>query len=254
MKTKNLKWMMVAGMILTVGTTVAAETLDNVNEKNIEVNTIVYADVPTAESIKLIKNKNVSKKENKVKTNSKKETTETKVAEQQVRASYKADQENQKVAEEVPLETVSHQGSQEQQGNSVKPMTINMAGQSISYQNGGQSSGQSIIDNDGNMVSTWGGQAVQNGNDGLCTHFIGHNPGIFSVLFNLSVGSQVEITDANGNGTMYAVSRIFQADDYGTDIATGEDNWDLITGSNNGEMVVFQTCITDSTNLIVVAQ
>ncbi len=252
MKTKNLKWMMVAGMILTVGTTVAAETLDNVNEKNIEVNTIVYADVPTAESINIAGNENVSKKESEVK--GKKETKETKVADQQVQVSYKVDKENQKASEEVSLETVSNQGNQEQQDNSVKPMTINMAGQSISYQNGGQSSGQSIIDNDGNMVSTWGGQAVQNGNDGLSTHFIGHNPGIFSVLFNLSVGSQVEITDANGNGTMYAVSRIFQADDYGTDIATGEDNWDLITGSNNGEMVVFQTCITDSTNLIVVAQ
>ncbi|MGX7024338.1 sortase domain-containing protein [Vagococcus hydrophili] len=103
------------------------------------------------------------------------------------------------------------------------------------------------------MASTWGGAATQSGNDGLSTHFIAHNPGVFSVLFHLSLGEEIVITDGANQAKSYHVARIWTVNDSGIDIATGEDTWDLITGSNNGEAVALQTCIDDSTNLIVFA-
>src|SRR5690606_1316534 len=51
-----------------------------------------------------------------------------------------------------------------------------IGGKAITYKNGGQSSGQSIIDSNSNLISTWGGAGTFSGTDGMNTHFIGHNP------------------------------------------------------------------------------
>ena len=125
--------------------------------------------------------------------------------------------------------------------------------QEISYENGGMSQGQSIIDADPSRVSTWGGAAVQSGDDGLSTHFIGHNPGVFNCLFSLVVGSEIKVTDDNAVLTTYVVQQILVSDDYGYCVKTGNDKWDLITSAGNGEAICLQTCIDDCTNLIVFA-
>ena len=132
-------------------------------------------------------------------------------------------------------------------------MAMYINNQTIFYENGGEVYGQSIIDNDYNMVSTWGGASVQNGDDGLTTHFIGHNPGIFSVLFGLSIGSEVGVTDGNARLTTYHVVDIWVVDNSGYDVQTVEDTWDRITSPYQGEAIVLQTCIDDYTNLILFA-
>lgn len=134
------------------------------------------------------------------------------------------------------------------------PMTLTMNGQTIPYQNGGQGSGQSIIDsNPGGVASTWGGSAVQSGDDGQNTHFIGHNPGIFSNVFSLGVGSQIVVTDANGTPTTYTVQTLLQLDDYGNEVGTGTSYWDFTVGTGGGERITLQSCINDDVNLFVIA-
>ncbi|MEI5989485.1 hypothetical protein A5881_000973 [Enterococcus termitis] len=133
-------------------------------------------------------------------------------------------------------------------------MTITMNGQTIPYQNGGQGSGQSVIDsNPAGIASTWGGAAVQSGNDGQNTHFIGHNPGAFSTVFSLGVGSQIVVTDANGTPSTYTVRTLLQLDDYGTEVGTGTNYWDLAVGTGGGERVTLQSCVNDDINLFVIA-
>lgn len=130
---------------------------------------------------------------------------------------------------------------------------LKILNQSISYQNGGQSQGQAIIDQDHSIVSTWGGIPAQSGNDNQNTHFIGHNPGIFSVLFSLHIGDVITATDSQGQPTDYKIYSIVQVDDSGYDIHDGHDYWDQITGTSGGERITLQTCIDDSTNLVVFA-
>lgn len=137
----------------------------------------------------------------------------------------------------------------------VQPeMTLNILGQLIHYQNGGQSAGQSVIDaNSESMASTWGGSSVFSGSDGMNTHFIGHNPGAFSVIFSLSIGNQISVTDGIGSQKNYIVNSIRQVYDDGTDVNSGEALFDSITGTGGGERITLQSCINDDCNLIIFA-
>jgi hypothetical protein len=135
-----------------------------------------------------------------------------------------------------------------------EPMMIYMNGQNIPYQNGGQANGQSIIDaNPSGVAATWGGAPVQSGDDGQNTHFIGHNPGAFATIFSLGVGSQIVVTDANATPTTYTVRTLLQLNDYGEEVSTGKDYWDLTIGTGDGERITLQSCINDDVNLIVIA-
>lgn len=129
---------------------------------------------------------------------------------------------------------------------------LKIGGQMISYLNAGQGNGQAIIDANPNLVATWGGASVQSGNDGANTHFIGHNPGIFNVLFSVGVGETIDISDSSNYLTTYTVSQIVTVNDSGV-AADGTDYWDQITGSGGGERISLQTCINDDYNLIVFA-
>ena len=134
------------------------------------------------------------------------------------------------------------------------PLTLTIKGTAIPYQNGGQETGQSIIDSNPNGVaSTWGGATIQSGDDGQNTHFIGHNPGIFSAIFSLSVGNQIIVTDATGTPTTYTVHSLLHLDDFGVEVGTGIDYFDLIVGATGGERITLQSCIDDDTNLVVIA-
>ncbi|MGC6769438.1 immunoglobulin-like domain-containing protein [Enterococcus sp. LJL51] len=132
--------------------------------------------------------------------------------------------------------------------------TLNFLGVPIPYQNGGTGSGQAIIDgNPYGTASTWGGAAVQSGVDGQNTHFIGHNPGIFASVLSLSTGSVITVTDSAGTSTDYVVQSILTVDDYGNDLASGANHWDLTVGTGGGERITLQTCITPDINLMVLA-
>lgn len=135
------------------------------------------------------------------------------------------------------------------------PMQANQLeinGQMISYFNAGQERGQAIIDANPNQVATWGGATTQSATDGANTHFIGHNPGIFNVLFTLEPGSVIDVSDGSNTVTSYTVDQIVTVDDYGMG-EDGTDYWDQITGSGGGERITLQTCINDDYNLIVFA-
>lgn len=179
-------------------------------------------------------------------------------------------QENQVVTEEVPAQPVAETPAQTipiateaapttqevtaTQAHQTPSMTLTIAGNVIPYQNGG-ANGQAIIDANGNgTASTFGGASVQSGSDNMNTHFIGHNPGIFSALFSLNIGNQVIVTDANGTPTTYTVTTILEVDDYGYGVSDKVDYYDTILGTGGGERITLQTCITDTTNLIVIAQ
>ena len=140
-----------------------------------------------------------------------------------------------------------------QQKSVQQPNQIALLGTSIPYQNAGQGNGQGII-NSGSVAATWGGNPIQSGTDNQNTHFIGHNPGVFSSIFSLSAGSPIIVTDSLGNATTYIVNGIIQVDDSGRDIHSGQGNWDQITSAGGGERITLQTCITDTVNLIVFAQ
>ncbi|SJZ53442.1 Sortase family protein [Pilibacter termitis] len=156
----------------------------------------------------------------------------------------------QEPATPAPAATATPQ----KQENTLQPNTIYVAGSAIPYQNGGQGSGQSIIDSNPNGVaSTWGGASVQSGNDGMNTHFIGHNVGAFSCLLGVNVGASIVITDGNGNATTYIVNERDVVDTHGVDTTTGQDLWDRITGAGGGERVTLQTCLSDTTRLILFA-
>lgn len=148
----------------------------------------------------------------------------------------------QAVAESVATPTETSQ-----QANQLK---IN--NQLISYTNAGQANGQALIDANPNMVATWGGVKIQSGEDGGNTHFIGHNPGIFNLLFSTNVGSTISISDSVGNISDYTVSQIVTVDDSGIG-EDGTDYWEQITSTGGGERVTLQTCIDDDHNLIVFA-
>lgn len=135
----------------------------------------------------------------------------------------------------------------------IQPMQLEINGQFINYQNAGQASGQAVIDADHNRAATWGGAPVQSGDDGLNTHIIAHNPGTFSVIFNLGIGSQFKISDAAGKVTTYTVNEVAQVDDEAYRLSDGADYWDKMIGTGGGERVTLQACINDVHNLVVFA-
>lgn len=169
--------------------------------------------------------------------------------------------------QQVPVEAVPAQETQQAAAEQVNPTVeapvpqtpvkqpnqITLLGTTIPYQNAGQGSGQGII-NGGSVAATWGGNPIQSGTDNQNTHFIGHNPGVFSPILSLGNGSAITVTDSAGNATTYIVNGLIQVDDSGRDIHSGQDNWDQITSAGGGERITLQTCITDSINLIVFAQ
>lgn len=186
------------------------------------------------------------------------ETKASSTAEEETTASPEATAQPEPVVNEAEpasqtAESTDNQNVAEpEQPTSIQADQLMINGQFISYSNAGQGSGQAIIDANPNQVATWGGAAVQSGNDGANTHFIGHNPGIFNVLFSVGAGAKVEVSDSSNNVTSYTVSQVVTVDDSGM-AEDGTDYWDQITGTGGGEPITLQTCINDDYNLIVFA-
>lgn len=158
-------------------------------------------------------------------------------------------QQQQQVAQQPKAQPQPEQPKKEVQQPSKQyaPMTIYFNGKAVKYANGGTGSGQSIIDGNYSKASTWGGASF-NGNDGMNTHFIGHNPGAFTGIWN--AGSFI-ITDGNGNPTKYNTSRVYKVYQKGAKgVADGVSYWDRITGTGGGERVTFQTCVSANSSAV----
>ncbi|MGM0175134.1 sortase domain-containing protein [Enterococcus sp. DIV0800] len=164
--------------------------------------------------------------------------------------------ETETISEEPAVSTTTTQAVNEPvatpQAATQQAMQLKINGQLISYTNAGQGNGQAIIDANPNEVATWGGVPTQSGNDNANTHFIGHNPGIFDVLFSLQPDATISVADTTGAISNYHVTQIVTVDDSGY-AADGTDYWDQITGTGGGERITLQTCINDDYNLIVFA-
>jgi hypothetical protein len=148
------------------------------------------------------------------------------------------------VASATPTRTASSSSS-----NQYVPMMIYFNGKAVPYVNGGQSSGQSIIDHS-RKASTWGGASVFSGTDGMNTHIIGHNPGNFTGIWNART---FVITDKNGTPFTYHVTRVYKVTDNAIGIDDKVDYYNRITGTGGGERVTFQTCLNSSVNYIIEA-
>lgn len=138
---------------------------------------------------------------------------------------------------------------------------IYVGGQEIYYANGGTSSGMAIINGNPNGVASSYYGASFKGDDGDFTHFIGHNPGAFAVVQNISVGSTVIVTDAAGTPYTYHVYRIYDlAMTQGADglmYPDSSEGQELVDGlayhESLGEQVILQTCLTKGNGRIRLA-
>ena len=133
-------------------------------------------------------------------------------------------------------------------------MKMYLPGKTLSYKNGGISKGQGIIDSNHGIISTWGGAATYSGSDGMNTHFIGHNTNAFKGIGNYAIGTKITVTDSKGNATKSSVAQKYIVDDYGTDLNTGNDLYDVIASTGGGEVITLQTCKTSTTNWILRAK
>lgn len=139
-------------------------------------------------------------------------------------------------------------------GSSYSPYRMYIAGKSLVYKNGGKSSGQSIINANRNVISTWGGVTPWSGKDGYNTHFIGHNDGAFKGIWNLAIGSTIVVTDGSGNPTTYRLTKKFVVTDSAVGVNDGQKYFSYITSASGGEVITLQTCKTSTTNWILRAE
>lgn len=105
------------------------------------------------------------------------------------------------------------------------------------------------------LAMTWGGATRLSTTDGLTTEIAGHaKSNTFAWIMGLGVGSQVSVTDANGNSRTYTVYATDDVNDQSYSTKNGKDQWNAITSAGQGEAVVLQTCISNTVNRIVWAR
>lgn len=85
----------------------------------------------------------------------------------------------------------------------------------------------------------WGSDSVLDGELGF---FIGHNPGDFYAVMDLSVGDTISVCDRSGYSCVYGVVDVFTV----PDTTYLEDILDRIDGY--GESICVQTCVGDKAN------
>ncbi|MGX7149895.1 immunoglobulin-like domain-containing protein [Enterococcus ureasiticus] len=130
---------------------------------------------------------------------------------------------------------------------SIAPATISFLGQTISFI---QCNGAPEAPNVG--AGTWTGTGAVN--DQLPTHFIGHNPGDFAGVMNITIGTPITVVDGNGNAKTYVVYEVLDVADDGINANDpSDDTWARVI-EDGGERISLQTCITDTVNRIVLAR
>ena len=103
-----------------------------------------------------------------------------------------------------------------------------------------------------NGCGTWTGTGAVD--DNAPTHFIGHNPGDFSKVMDITVGTPITVLDDQGHSKTYTVYEVLDVNDDGTNAHdSSDDTWQRVI-NDGGERISLQTCITDTVNRIVLAR
>lgn len=125
--------------------------------------------------------------------------------------------------------------------------TLSFAGTTVGYT---QANGSGAAPGSG--AATWMGNGSTS--DGAPTHFIGHNPGDFSGVMGLGVGSQITVTDSNGASRTYTVYEVIDVTDDGYNNHNLSDDVYPRMLYAGGERISLQTCITETVNRCVLAR
>lgn len=153
-------------------------------------------------------------------------------------------QEVQPAGEEAVQQPVVEQPVNESPAVSA---TISFLGQTIPFIH---SNGAAAAPATG--AGTWTGTGAVD--DQQPTHFIGHNPGDFSDVMSITVGTPITVIDDNGHSKTYTVYEVLDVTDEGINANNAADNaWDRVIEAG-GERISLQTCITDTVNRIVLAR
>lgn len=149
-------------------------------------------------------------------------------------ASYQAETQ---ISEAAPVQTAPAP---------VETSVLSFAGSTVPFvQSGGASAAP------GSGAGTWMGSGSVT--DGAPTHFIGHNPGDFSGVMGLSVGSAITVVDSSGNSRTYTVYEVIDVTDDGYNANNPSDDVFPRMLYAGGERISLQTCINDSVNRCVLA-
>ena len=177
------------------------------------------------------------------------ENTATESSEASAEASSESTEANAAVTESSQ-ETVASQEASTPEASTVAPRetsVLRFAGSTVPFiQYGGASA----------APSSGAGAWMGNGNvsDGAPTHFIGHNPGDFSGVMGLSVGSAITVVDGSGNERTYTVYEVIDVTDDGYNANDPSDDVFPRMLYAGGERISLQTCINDSVNRCVLAR
>ena len=182
------------------------------------------------------------------------ENTATKSSEAFAEASSEGTEANPEVTERSQ-ETIASQDASTPEASTPEASTVaptetsilRFAGSTVPFiQYGGASA----------APSSGAGAWMGNGNvsDGAPTHFIGHNPGDFSGVMGLSVGSAITVVDGSGNERTYTVYEVIDVTDDGYNANDPSDDVFPRMLYAGGERISLQTCINDSVNRCVLAR
>lgn len=164
-------------------------------------------------------------------------TAETDESSQPSQATVKNNQE-EVVVQEVPAEEPTP---------AAEAAVLHFAGSTVPFiQYGGASAAPS------SGAGAWMGNGSVT--DGAPTHFIGHNPGDFSGVMSLGVGSSITVVDGGGNSRTYTVYEVIDVTDDGYNANDLSDDVFPRMLYAGGERISLQTCINDSVNRCVLAQ
>lgn len=158
-----------------------------------------------------------------------------------------SNQKQSKVSEAVNEEPSQSAPAIEDKLPAPTTSTLHFLGQSIPFV---QCNGVGSAPASG--CGTWTGTGLVN--DGAPTHFIGHNPGDFSPVMNITVGTSITVVDSANQTRTYTVYEVLDVNDDGTNADnSSDDTWQRVI-DDSGERISLQTCITDSVNRIVLAK
>lgn len=119
------------------------------------------------------------------------------------------------------------------------PSTLRIFGEDIPY-----IYSYNVVSAPNKGCGIWKG--VDDVNDGDYTYFVGHNPGDFYNVMNLTPGNVVSLRDANGNSREYTVHDVFTIPQR----TTFQQIQERVEG--HGESIIMQTCCGDNVNVRVV--
>ncbi|WP_172209926.1 sortase domain-containing protein [Lactococcus hodotermopsidis] len=132
-------------------------------------------------------------------------------------------------------------------------------GKQFEYKNigrDGDNKAQKWIDNNPERnIASWGGKPIQDNDENLNTHFIGHNPGVFRELISMRINSVIEVHDNINPIRNYKVTDILMVDDEGNLIdQVGVNVYEQMVEPGADERITLQACLSDITNIVIVAK